>query len=326
MRPEALSGRAPRLHEQVIEELQQRMLDLTLPPGQRLTEARIAAELGVSRTPVRAALRELESLGWLLIDDNKSYVVGPKATEGKFRKRSGPRRPLKSVASWQTIYREVSQEAVARAAYGSWRIIEAELAATYRVSRTVAREVLARLEHVGILRKDNRSRWVLPALTRKRIEQLYEMRWVLEPIALRKAAVHSPESVLRKMKQELEVVIASPGLAPPEEFARLEEQLHVGLLSFGDNGLMLETLQHYHALLITNAQLYQATRHAFGSDPFMGEHLQIVEALLAADTERAVALMEHHLHVALDRALARTDFMVANLRYRPLAYLKPLDG
>jgi hypothetical protein len=37
----------------------------------------------------------------------------------------------------------------------------------------------------------------------------------------------------------------------------------VDLLAYGENDVLIETLQRYHALLVTNAQLYDATRSAF---------------------------------------------------------------
>lgn len=190
----------------------------------------------------------------------------------------------------------------------------------------MVREVLARLEQVGIIRKDERSRWFLPALTHTRIRQLYEMRRLLEPIALRDASRLAPRALLEEMEVELEAVISTPEMAPPSEFDRLEQRLHVGLLSHGDNQILLETLRRYHALLVTNAQLYDATRSAFGADPFVGEHLEIITTLLTGKVERAVALMEQHMVVALDRALRRIDYMVAHKEYEPLNYLQALDG
>jgi DNA-binding GntR family transcriptional regulator len=321
-------GRAPRLNEQVSEALRARISAGELPPGARLSESAVAAELGVSRTPVRSALRLLEEEGLLSAASGRGgYSVLGSGNEKDLSQRRDPGGvvPLTNSATWEGIYKEVSKKAVARAAYGSWRIIETELAASFGVSRTVVREVLARLEHVGIIRKDERSRWFLPALTHTRIRQLYEMRRILEPLALRDAARLAPRTLLEEMRVELEMVISAPEMAPPSEFDRLEQRLHVGLLSHGDNQVLLETLQHYHALLVTNAQLYDATRSAFGADPFVGEHLEIVTTLMSGKVELAVEQMEHHLLVALDRALDRIDYMIANKRFDPLNYLRPLD-
>jgi DNA-binding GntR family transcriptional regulator len=44
-------------------------------PGQRLIEQRIAEELNVSRTPVREALRQLESSGLVVTERNRGSVV-----------------------------------------------------------------------------------------------------------------------------------------------------------------------------------------------------------------------------------------------------------
>jgi DNA-binding GntR family transcriptional regulator len=47
------------------------------PPGQRLVEQRIAEELGLSRTPVREALRRLEVEGLVVSERNRGAVVRP---------------------------------------------------------------------------------------------------------------------------------------------------------------------------------------------------------------------------------------------------------
>ena len=54
---------AAPLREQVIAALRQAILDFNLKPGQRLVERELIEQLGVSRTTVREALRELTSEG-----------------------------------------------------------------------------------------------------------------------------------------------------------------------------------------------------------------------------------------------------------------------
>jgi DNA-binding GntR family transcriptional regulator len=48
-----------------------------LHPGQRLVEQRLAEELGLSRTPVREALRMLEAEGLVVSERNRGAVVRP---------------------------------------------------------------------------------------------------------------------------------------------------------------------------------------------------------------------------------------------------------
>jgi len=52
-----------RLADVVYETIRDRIMDKTLPPGERVTESGIAEQLGVSKTPVREALLRLRRIG-----------------------------------------------------------------------------------------------------------------------------------------------------------------------------------------------------------------------------------------------------------------------
>ena len=52
-----------RLADMVYETIRQSIMDKTLAPGARLTESGLAAQLGVSKTPVREALLRLRRIG-----------------------------------------------------------------------------------------------------------------------------------------------------------------------------------------------------------------------------------------------------------------------
>lgn len=65
------------LREIVFEVLREAIIDGKLKPGERLMEIQLAEELGVSRTPVREAIRKLELEGFLVIVPRKgAYVAG----------------------------------------------------------------------------------------------------------------------------------------------------------------------------------------------------------------------------------------------------------
>lgn len=59
----------------IYEQLQADILDGTLRPGDRVKEAELAARFGLSRTPVREALRQLETRGLLTHEAHKGMVV-----------------------------------------------------------------------------------------------------------------------------------------------------------------------------------------------------------------------------------------------------------
>jgi DNA-binding GntR family transcriptional regulator len=70
-----LAGRPTTAERTVHAILQQRILDGILRPGERIDLDAIAKELQVSRTPVRTALRQLESEGLVTIYPHRAVMV-----------------------------------------------------------------------------------------------------------------------------------------------------------------------------------------------------------------------------------------------------------
>jgi DNA-binding GntR family transcriptional regulator len=66
---------------QVHDVLMERILDMELPPFEELSEARLAAEFGVSRTPVREALARLARRGLVDILPQRGTIVSPLSHE-----------------------------------------------------------------------------------------------------------------------------------------------------------------------------------------------------------------------------------------------------
>ncbi|MEV4602298.1 GntR family transcriptional regulator [Amycolatopsis sp. NPDC049253] len=66
-----LAATRRRVHE----ELRERILDGRLKPGDRLVERELAEDLGVSRVPVREAIRSLEAEGFVVVESPRRVVV-----------------------------------------------------------------------------------------------------------------------------------------------------------------------------------------------------------------------------------------------------------
>ena len=63
------------LRDVVFENLREAILEGHLKPGQRLMEVQLAEQLGVSRTPVREAIRKLELEGLVVMLPRKGAYV-----------------------------------------------------------------------------------------------------------------------------------------------------------------------------------------------------------------------------------------------------------
>ena len=63
------------LRELVCENIRQAIIDGTFSPGERLMEIQLADEMGVSRTPVREAIRKLELEGFVVMIPRRGTYV-----------------------------------------------------------------------------------------------------------------------------------------------------------------------------------------------------------------------------------------------------------
>jgi DNA-binding GntR family transcriptional regulator len=72
---------AAPLREQVIAALRQAIMEFQLKPGQRLVERELIEQLGVSRTTIREALRELASEGLVTVVPQRGAMVSAPSLE-----------------------------------------------------------------------------------------------------------------------------------------------------------------------------------------------------------------------------------------------------
>jgi DNA-binding GntR family transcriptional regulator len=84
--------------------IQSRVLSGEIPTGMRLRQETLASEFGVSRTPVREALRKLQSSGLVVVEPNRGAVVrGPSARD--VREAYAVRAELEGLAAEKAVAR-----------------------------------------------------------------------------------------------------------------------------------------------------------------------------------------------------------------------------
>lgn len=86
------------LRDRAYETLRRRILETELQPGERLVERDLAAELAVSRIPLREALRRLEAEGLVLLVPHRGALVSP-FTPADVRDLFDVRESLESLAA-----------------------------------------------------------------------------------------------------------------------------------------------------------------------------------------------------------------------------------
>lgn len=77
----SIEVRHPTLVDRVVEHVFERIVRRELQPGQRVTEEELAVEFGVSRTPVREAVKRLADMGVVVIFPRARLEVAPVQAE-----------------------------------------------------------------------------------------------------------------------------------------------------------------------------------------------------------------------------------------------------
>ncbi|WP_323036404.1 GntR family transcriptional regulator [Pararhodobacter sp.] len=167
-----------------------------LPKGLVLVEGPIAEQLNVSRAPVKAALSALHKSGKITRFKGRGYLVGNSAGTSPIRKRVdetmlhvSPQMAdaLSKQGTWEHFVDEVELEIVSCQIFGRFQVLEEGLSDHLSVSRTVAREILGRLQERGLVTKKRGSQWVTGPLTSETIRHIFEIRRLLEPSVILEA-------------------------------------------------------------------------------------------------------------------------------------------
>jgi len=133
--PASLGGQHAPLRDLVAQEIRRAILDGRYKPGQRLVEDRLAQDFGVSRNPVREALRALASEGLIDVTARRGAAVaalGPEAAhemvevraalEGLNARLAARRRDSAMLARLQDILQRGTE--AARSGRGVDRLVE----------------------------------------------------------------------------------------------------------------------------------------------------------------------------------------------------------
>jgi DNA-binding GntR family transcriptional regulator len=174
------------------------------------------------------------------------------------------------------------------------RFSEAELGARLGVSRTPVREALFRLRNEGLLDVESKSGWFVRPIDFDRLEQLYDLRIVLESAAVQRlcgrAEASSPE--LDQLKAVWLVPVAER-LGDPREVGARDEQFHATLVRAAGNGEMArvhwdvtERIRVIRRLDFTRPDRIEAT---------YAEHAKILRAVIQRKPDAAVLLLRSHV-------------------------------
>ncbi|HWV10350.1 MULTISPECIES: GntR family transcriptional regulator [unclassified Pseudomonas] len=318
------------LNDQLFEIIAASIKKGRLKKGTLLLEGPLAELFGVSRSPVRQALVNLNEKGLICTFDGRGYLVGAQPGEVLRRKlessdftlKEGSAEAPRKTESWKAVYDRIERDLLHHSLYGTYRINELELSRHYSISRTVSSQVLTRLSLMGLVERDERSRWQLTQWDEERLGELYEVRRRLEPYVLvRAAAFIQPEQLSGYIERLHRAMDLYPDM-DSSQFDDLESDLHIETLGRCPNRQMLQILRRTHSLLLSGKHILLDKSYFPDEEPFFREHLSIFEHLQAGNADLAAQCMEEHLVIAERKVKQRLAHFREHNRVTAVPYLE----
>jgi DNA-binding GntR family transcriptional regulator len=268
-------------------------------PGHGISELSASAALGVSRTPVRAALAWLEQQGLLERRPGIGYVTRSAAAGFEAPALAAP------ADDGDALF-----VAIARARNTGdlpTDVSEADMMRRFGVTRPTLLRVLARLAEVGMVERKTGHGWAFRPIDRDAAakQESYRFRLVIEPACLREPGFALPPGWSAGMRARHQAMIAGPwseGMAV--QLFEMNAEFHEGLAAASGNRFMLLAVQQQNRIRrFVNYDWGHGRERMVAS---CSEHLEILDRLDAGDQEVAALLMQRHLEKA-SRLRRRVD-------------------
>ncbi|HTI16757.1 MAG TPA: GntR family transcriptional regulator [Trinickia sp.] len=178
------------------------------------------------------------------------------------------------------------------------RLDEKELAEALGVSRTPVREAMTLLEQEGFLRTVPRRGVYIQRKTRREIVEMIYMWAALESMAARLATLRASDEDIAGLRRIFDDFSgATPG-DHLDEYSDANIAFHQSVVELSKSPLLVETIKNIfmHVRAIRRMTIARNDR----AERSIGDHMRIIEALEARDTERAEQLVRQH---SLDLAM-----------------------
>jgi DNA-binding GntR family transcriptional regulator len=169
------------IRKRIYEHLREQLLNGEIPPGEHLIEAKIAKDLGTSRTPVREAFHSLELEGLIESIPRVGYVV-TSTSEEEVEEICEIRMAIEGVAArWamEKAHRKLIEELKKNISISGGRVLKGDAKAFIDLDARF-HEIIAR--HSGSQRLLELAQTLRRHMLRYRIQSIYSVENVLRAI------------------------------------------------------------------------------------------------------------------------------------------------
>jgi DNA-binding GntR family transcriptional regulator len=165
------------------------------------------------------------------------------------------------------------------------QVVQSKLAEKYQIGTTPIRDALHRLALENLVQPVPRSGYVIAPITLNDIQELFELRFLLESFAARMAAARGSEDDLQEIARLADITYVFKDRESILSHIALNADFHLAIAKAAGNQRIVDQLS---GLLDELARLfYLAIDLKDQSEAMRQEHLQLVEAICEREPGRA---------------------------------------
>ena len=176
------------------------------------------------------------------------------------------------------------------------RLVQAELAAMLEVSTTPVREALRDLATEGLVRFDPHRGAIVSELSAGDVHDIYEIRRVLEPLAMRQAVPNISEALIARLRKLHEKMLAEPHAV---DWVDRNRVFHMAVYETAASPRLAAIIRNLQDASVMYIGASLQHKPGLREEANHG-HAEILDALERRDTEAAVKALEDHLRTSLD--------------------------
>jgi len=205
------------------------------------------------------------------------------------------------------VYDSLKQQIISLEILPGTALSENEMAVQFKVSRTPIRESFVRLAQEGLVQVLPQRGTLVSLIDSSLVEEARFMRSQLECAIVELACQSFPEASLKQLEQNVLLQKECLSREDVDQIFTLDQQYHALLFTGTSKIHTWNTMSLLTAHLDRSRKLRLLDNHDWKL--IVEQHEQLIAAIKAQDSEKAVAIMKQHLNRGID------DLAMLNEKY-----------
>ena len=187
------------------------------------------------------------------------------------------------------------------------RLDERQLAQDFGISRTPVREAMAQLEREGFVRSVPRRGIYVVRKTKQEVIELIQAWAALESMAARLITEHASDDDIAGLRRMFTTFEGDKLHAKLDEYSEVNIAFHQSIIELSGNRALIRLAENLftHMRMIRGATIGEDDR----VDRSIRDHMNIIQALEARDTERAEELVRQHALGLAEHVARHADYL-----------------